>query len=144
MSDRVVEVARQAHRDHWRMSGDEGTGDRLAKLVTDTWQARVMAEDHHRFAVEVRIAPNLRERIDVVDVTDGVAYELKVSPNNAHFEFYRDIFKVVVARDSGLTQLKRFVFLVPSAAGKKLLANMGGAIVADAPKIGLIIEVVAL
>jgi len=144
MHDRVVELARKAHRDHWLMSGDEGTGDRLAKLVTDTWQASVIAEDLHRFSVEVPIATNLRERIDVVDMTDGIAYELKVSPNNAHFEFYRDIFKVIVARDSGLPELKRFVFLVPEAAAKKLLANLGGAVVADAHKIGLSIQVVGL
>ena len=139
----MVQLAREAHQAHWRMSGHEGTGDRLAKRVTDQWQAAVRAMNSSRYDVEVRVTPNLRERIDVVDRTAEVAYELKVSPNNAHFEFYRDIFKVIIARDSGL-QVQRFVFLTPSAAANKLLANMGGAVVRDAKRFGLIIEVVGL
>ena len=142
--NRVVELARKAHQAHWRMSGHEGTGDRLAKRVTDQWQASLQAESSSRYAVEVSIAPNLRERIDVVDLTDGIAYELKVSPNNTHFEFYRDIFKVIIARDSGLKQIRRFIFLTPRNAANKLLASMGGAVVKDSAKFGLIIEVVGL
>jgi len=116
----------------------------LAKLVTDTWQARVMAEDRNRFAVEFAISPSLRERIDVVDLTDGVAYELKVSPNNAHFEFYRDVFKVIVARDAVLPSLRRFVFLVPDLAARRLRANMGGAVVRDSARLGLDVSIVGL
>jgi hypothetical protein len=29
MHDRIIELAERAHAAHWRMSGDEGTGDRL-------------------------------------------------------------------------------------------------------------------
>lgn len=144
MHDRIVELARQAHKKHWQMSGDEGTGDRLAKTITDEWQEYVRRGEPDRFEVEVPISENLRERIDLVDMKSGVAYELKVSPNNAHFEFYRDIFKVMIARDLRLPQLNRFVFLVPAASAKKLLASMGGVVVQVAPKLGIVIEVVGI
>ncbi len=41
MRDLVITVARETHGARWRMSGDEGAGDKLAKLVTDTWQAEL-------------------------------------------------------------------------------------------------------
>ena len=126
------------------MSGDEGTGDKLAKLVTDIWQAALAAKAPERFAIEYQVAPHLRERIDVVDLVAGVAYELKASPNNVHMEFYRDIFKVILARDNRLPTLKRFVFLTPKSAAVKLGRGMGKAVVEDATRLGLRIEVVAL
>jgi len=144
MRDRVIEIAEQAHALHWRMSGDEGTGDRLAKMVTDVWQAGVVAAQPGRFAVEYLVSPRLRERIDVVDLEDGVVYELKVSPNNAHFEFYKDIFKTIVARDTRLPSLRKFVFLVPESAACVLMRNLAGAVVADAHKLGIEIEIVGL
>lgn len=144
MHDKVIALAASAHAMHWRMSGDEGTGDRLAKLVTDVWQASVKACDPDRFAVEYVVAPHLRERIDVVDLKKGIGYELKVSPNNAHFEFYKDIFKVIVARDTRLTHMRKFVFLVPEKAASALMRNLAGAVVADAHKLGLEIEIVGL
>jgi hypothetical protein len=126
------------------MSGDEGTGDRLARLITDTWQAQLRNHAQGRFAIEYQVAPHLRERIDVVDVVAGVAYELKVSPNNVHMEFYRDIFKVILARDNRLSHLNRFVFLTPAAGAAKLARGMGKAVIEDALRLGLSIEVVAI
>ena len=144
MRDLVVKHARKAHREHWRMTGDKGTGDRLASAVTRSWQRAVTAAAPKRFEVEYRVASGLRERIDLVDPQDGVAYELKVSPNNAHFEFYRDIFKVLLARDRRLPSLRQFVFLVPEQAAAKLLRSMGGAVVAESASLGIKIEVVGI
>jgi len=144
LKDTIVGLARKAHSEHWRMSGDEGTGDRLASKVTESWQRAVTAIDPRRFHVEYQIAPHLRERIDIVDLEDGTAYELKVSPNNAHFEFYRDIFKVIVARDTQLPTLRRFVFIAPTLAADKLMRNLGGAVVADSLSLGLSLEVAGI
>ena len=91
----VVKLAREAHSSIWKMSGDESTGDKLAAKITRSWQDAVEQEFGARFRPEHPIADELRERIDLVDLRDGVAYELKVSPNNDHSEFYRDIFKVL-------------------------------------------------
>jgi len=126
------------------MSGDEGTGDKLAKLITDTWQSTLKNHNQERFAIEYQVASHLKERIDVVDLVSGIAYELKVSPNNVHMEFYRDIFKVILARDNRLSHLQRFVFLTPAQGASKLSRGMGKAVIDDASKLGLSIEVVSL
>jgi hypothetical protein len=144
MRDEVVRLAREAHQAHWRMSCDEGTGDRLATQVCCAWQAGVRQLDPARFVIEARIGGGLREWIDVVDRVDGVAYELKVSPNNAHFEFYRDVFKVMLAKTASLPQLRQFLFLAPAPAAKKLMANMGGAVVRQQLGLPIHIEIVGL
>jgi hypothetical protein len=70
--DVVVRLAEEAHAAHWQMSGDEGTGDKLAKLITETWQRRLQETVPGRFAVEYGIASHLKQRIDVVDPIDGI------------------------------------------------------------------------
>ena len=59
-------------------------------------------------------------------------------------EFYRDIFKVILARDNRLSILRRFVFLTPAAGAARLSRGMGKAVIEDASRLGLSIEVVAL
>src|SRR5689334_7104627 len=100
--DAIVALAQAAHRSHWLMTGLEGEGDKLAALVTETWQDAVVARFGPDIVPEFPIGEGLRQRIDLVDQTERVAYELKVSPNNIHFDFYRDIFKVIIARDNSL------------------------------------------
>jgi hypothetical protein len=56
LDDLVVSAARTAHVTHWRMTSDESTGDKLAKLITDTWQAEVLKHSKGRFAIEYQIA----------------------------------------------------------------------------------------
>lgn len=139
--DEIVAEARRAYKRHWRMTGEESTGDKLAALVTRTWQEAVSSSDPDRFSVEFSVATHLKERIDLVDRREGVAYELKVSPNNPHFEFYRDVFKVVVARQHALANLKRLVFLTPGPAANKLLSGLAGQVVKDSGRLGIAIEI---
>jgi hypothetical protein len=140
-SDKIVAAARRAHEQHWRITGDESTGDKLAALVTKTWQDAVKSSDPERFVVEFAVAPHLGERIDLVDIREGIAYELKVSPNNAHFEFYRDVFKAVVAKHHTLGKLERLVFLTPGPAATKLLAGLAGQVVNGSDQLGIAIEI---
>jgi hypothetical protein len=133
-------MAREAHKKHWRMSGDAGTGDVLAAAVTADWQRAVLAAHPRRFVAEQPVG-QLRERIDLVDLEDGVAYELKVSPNNDHFEFFRDIFKVIVARDNGLPQLRAFCFLCPEEAARRYSNGLRKAVLYEGPRLGLSISV---
>ena len=139
--DEVVVAAQKAHRAHWRMSGDESEGDKRAATVTRAWQDAVCRKDPRAFVAEFRVAKHLRERIDLVDIKRGIAYEMKVSPNNAHFEFYRDVFKAIVARDQGLTRLGRLVFMTPAVAAQRLRANLAGQVVRDATRLGLRLEI---
>ena len=94
--------------------------------------------------MEYKIAPHLLERIDLVDTQEGVAYEPKTSPNNPHHEFYRDVFKVVIARDNGLLSLTNFVFIAPVPAADKLLRSMGSAVITAGTSLGLSIEIVGI
>lgn len=83
----------------------------------------------------------LRQRIDLVDKHDLVAYELKVSPNNTHFEFYRDIFKVIIARDNALPGLDHFVFITPEIGAQTLQRGLGQAVIEHDATLRLNIEV---
>lgn len=125
------------------MSGDAGTGDKLAAAVTADWQSAVMAAFPGRFVAEQQVG-QLRERIDLVDLLGGVAYELKVSPNNDHFEFYRDIFKVLVARDNGLPQIKSFCFVCPLEAARRYDNGLRKAVLGEGARLGLSLSVAAL
>ena len=111
----VVKLAAMMHGRFWQNTGNESDGDRLASLVTKHWQQAVLDNAPKQFIQEYPVANHLNERIDLVDKENGIAYELKVSPNNTHFEFYKDIFKVVLARDNLLPHLNRFVFKIGRA-----------------------------
>src|SRR5437016_7957598 len=140
--DEVVAAAQQAHRAHWRMTGDESEGDERADAVTKAWQDAVCRKEPRTLVAEFRVAEHLRERIDLVDTKRGIAYEMKVSPNNAHFEFYRDVFKAIVARDHGLQKLSRLVFMTPAIAAQRLRANLAGEVLRDAAtRLGLRLEI---
>jgi len=140
----VIDLAREAHAKHWRMSGDAGTGDKLAAAVTADWQKAVLAKYPGRFYAEHPVADHLNERIDLVDLEEGIAYELKVSPNNDHFEFYRDIFKALVARDNSAPQIKAFCFVCPEQAAKRYENGLRKAVLAEGPRLGLALSVEAL
>ena len=139
--DTIVELAQVAHRAHWAMTGLAGEGDKRASLVTATWQQSAIAQLGPDLIREFPIGEGLRERIDLVDRTERIAYELKVSPNNTHFEFYRDIFKVIIARDNALPGLDRLVFITPVQGARTLERAFALAVIEHAGSIHLQVEV---
>ena len=70
--EQVIRLAREAHAANWRLSGDESTGDKLAARITAEWQKKVQEAFGSRFQPEHPVADGLRERIDLVDLRDGV------------------------------------------------------------------------
>lgn len=140
----VIRLAREAHTKYWRMSGDAGTGDKLAATITTAWQISVRSAFPERFVAEHPIATHLDERIDLVDLVEGIAYELKVSPNNDHFEFYRDIFKVLVARDHTLPKLKAFCFVCPREAAKRYDRGLRKTVLEWGSRLNLLLSVAEL
>lgn len=140
----VIKLCREAHSKHWRMSGDAGTGDKLAAAVTADWQNAVLSKYPGRFSAEHPVADHLNERIDLVDLEAGVAYELKVSPNNDHFEFYRDIFKVLIARYNSTPQIRSFCFVCPAQAANRYKKGLRKAVLEEGPRLGLALTVEAL
>jgi hypothetical protein len=142
--DQVVRLAREVHSSLWRMSSDESIGDKLAARITSAWQDRVQGTFPERFVSEHPVARHLHERIDLVDLEHGVAYELKVSPNNDHFEFYRDIFKVLIARDNLLPQLREFCFLCPAVAARRYGRGLRKAVLDEGPRLNLVLFVASI
>jgi hypothetical protein len=140
----IIRLAQEAHRRHWRMAGNVGLGDRLAATVTMEWQRDVENKYGSERFIRERPVGELREHIDLVDTVNGVAYELKVSPNNDHFEFYRDIFKVLIARDNGLPQLRSFCFLCPEVTAARYNAGLRRAVINEGQRLGLSIFVAAV
>jgi hypothetical protein len=127
--DEIIVLAQGAHRAHWQASSDESTGDKAASQVTRIWQAEVTRLHPKRFIAEYAVGGELRERIDLVDVEHHVAFELKVSPNNTHFELYRDIFKIWLHNERNELAIQELVFITPEAGAAKVNRNFGAAVV---------------
>jgi hypothetical protein len=82
-----------------------------------------------RFRAEYSVGDGFNEKIDLVDMQDAVAYELKVSKNNTHFEFYRDIFKIAVHNaHNPRWQIKKLIFITPAEGATKLETRYGQAV----------------
>jgi hypothetical protein len=138
--DAIVNLAQQAHRQHWTDTGNASRGVFGATKVTEVWQQACVAAFGRAVQPEFAIGDHLSKRIDLVDVEELTAYELKVSPKNAHFELYKDIFKVIIARDNMLKGLNKFIFIAPSAGLKVVNNAFTRSVVAHGESIGLSIQ----
>jgi hypothetical protein len=127
--EETIASAQRAHRAHWQASSDESTGDKAASQVTRTWQDEVTSLHPKRFVAEYAVAVGLRERIDLVDTERRVAFDLKDSPNNTHFELYRDIFKIWLHNERNAPPIQELVFITPEAGAMKVRRNFGAAVV---------------
>jgi len=125
----IVELAGMKHRQSWKKSSNVSEQTKAAQSVCRSWQQAVKDNFKDRFSAEHPVGDGFKEKIDLVDLQDAVAYELKVSKNNTHFEFYRDIFKVAVhnAHNSRL-KIKKLVFIAPTAGADKLRTAYGKAV----------------
>ena len=77
--------------------------------------------DQDRFQIEVLVAPDLDQRIDVLDAGTGTAYEFKVSGKNATSEFYKDVVKVILWNQKRKRKITRLVFITEEEWGRKYL-----------------------
>lgn len=125
----VVNLAALKHRQAWKKSSNVSEQTKSAQGVCISWQQAVADNFQDRFRAEYQVGDGFNEKIDLVDLQDAVAYELKVSKNNTHFEFYRDIFKIAVhnAHNPRL-QIKKLVFITPTAGADKLRTAYGNAV----------------
>ncbi len=96
----VVEWAREAYRRGWSRSVDVSASTRESQAICKEWQKRVRTADSARFACEVTVSEEFRERIDLIDHLSATAYEMKVSGKNPTHEFFKDVFKVLVSLKS--------------------------------------------
>ena len=125
----VVNLAALKHQQAWKKSSNVSEQTKSAQGVCISWQQAVTDNFQDRFRAEYQVGDSFNEKIDLVDLEDAVAYELKVSKNNTHFEFYRDIFKIAVhnAHNPRL-QIKKLVFITPTAGADKLRTAYGNAV----------------
>lgn len=135
---------RKVHEDYWRSNQDVSKATKAAIRITREWQDQVIAKAPH-FAKEFPVA-GLGERIDLLDTTARVAYELKVSPNNTHMEFYRDVFKILAHNEASKKsdRILRLIFITPKAGATKLSRGLGQAACRISEKFGFTVEVMAL
>ena len=88
----IIETLRNIHQKYRLKDADVSSHTKSAQRITKEWQAKVCKG---LIKSEVSVSPENNEKIDVVDLKDKVAYELKVSGKNTHHEFYKDIVKVL-------------------------------------------------
>ena len=95
--NQVVNLALKAHQEIWAAGNNVAEQTRRAQKTCKLWQKLVADKYPKRFLAEHGLKKKgLGQKIDLVDTKDGVAYELKASPNNVHMEIYRDVFKALV------------------------------------------------
>ena len=108
------------------MSGNTSTGTKAAIAATKKWQQEVLKLGDPAVHVEYSIGGGLGEKIDVANLATKTAYEMKVSPNNTHFEFYRDIFKILAHNEVNThRQINTLVFITPESSATKIRDGLG-------------------
>lgn len=86
-------------------------GDSCADKLCKQWQELALKIPNSEFVAEANVAGN--SPIDLLDLSNGIAYELKYSHKNVKHEFYKDLFKVLIFNQepSNNIKIKTFVFL---------------------------------
>src|SRR4051812_27256755 len=95
LENEVIEAAQLAFSSRLRGSSDVSENTKNAQAIAKAWRSAVHRIDPDRFQIEALVAPELDQRIDVIDTEDCVAYEFKVSGKNAWAEFYKNIVKII-------------------------------------------------
>lgn len=119
MSNIILSVLEETHNRLWGMGANVSSQTSRAQRLTREWQDNLVAIDPARYKAEFVAGSNSSYKIDLVDLKDRIAYELKVSQNNAHFEFYKDVFKILYANKSKKI-IDKLVFCCPAAAKSTL------------------------
>lgn len=142
MKNIVLTKLDETHNEYWGSGKSVSAQTSRAQKLTAVWQKRLVEVDSIRYKPEF-IANNdaggRSHKIDLVDTVDRVAYELKVSENNPHFEFYKDVFKVLYANSSEKI-IDKLVFCCPSNAEKKL-GSLANFVTTLSNKLDLIVEI---
>jgi hypothetical protein len=144
IEDQVVALAAQAHCAAWSAGKDVSAQTRKAQDTCKHWQQAVKERFQSRFEAECGISGEKcgpSQKIDLVDVEERVAYELKSSPNNVHMEIYRDVFKALVFNERNSSErILTLVFIAPKAGIQKLGTAFPKDVQAISARMGLILK----
>jgi hypothetical protein len=94
---------------------------RTPRLLAKAWRGAVHELDADRFQIEAMVAPELDQKIDVVDLETACAYEFKVSGKNAWAEFYKDVVKAIIWNQKRKKKLSSLVFITEEKHGRPFL-----------------------
>jgi len=101
---------KKLYADNRKTKGTISEKTKSAQKIGKKWQERLKSDP--KFSIEVSISNDSKEKIDVVDTDNGIAYELKVSGKNVKHEFYKDAFKVLVYNEKNKDEaVSTFVFI---------------------------------
>ncbi|TXH64814.1 MAG: hypothetical protein E6Q88_14970 [Lysobacteraceae bacterium] len=121
MDDLVILKAQEAFARRLRGSSDVSENTRNSQAIAKAWRAAVDALDPDRYRIEVLVAPEFDQRIDVLDQSSRTAYEFKVSGKGSHAEFYKDVVKVLLWNRRRKERIARLVFITEEEWGRKHL-----------------------
>ncbi len=123
MEDPVVAFAQLAFSLRLKVSNsnDVSAHTKNAQAIAKRWRGSVHELDPDRFHIEAMVAPELDQKIDVVDTETACAYEFKVSGKNACAEFYKDIVKVIIWNQKRKKKLSSLVFITEEECGRPFL-----------------------
>lgn len=109
----IIQSLREIHKKHRLKDSDVSSHTKSAQRITKEWQETVC---HGEIAAEVKVTPENNERTDIVNHQMGIAYELKVSGNNTHHEFFKYLIKILTYNEYQLesTKIKKMVFISES------------------------------
>jgi len=121
MEDPVIKAAQLAFSSRLKDSSDVSENTKNAQHIAKAWRGSVHELDPDRFQIEAMVAPDLDQKIDVVDSETACAYEFNVSGKNAPAEFYKDIVKVIIWNRKRRKKLSSLVFITEEKDGRPLL-----------------------
>ena len=121
MKDPVVLAAQAAFANRLRDSSHVSDNTKNAQAIAKAWRSGVHELDPDRYLIEALVAPDLDQKIDVLDTETHTAYEFKVSGKNATGEFYKDVVKVIVWNRKRKHLIGKLVFITEETWGRKYL-----------------------
>lgn len=121
MNDPVVLAAQAAFAARLREGSDVSDHTRNAQAIAKAWRLAVHDLNPDRYQIESLVAPDLDQRLDVLDTETHTAYEFKVSGKNATGEFYKDIVKVIVWNQRRKKTIHRLIFITEEEWGRRYL-----------------------
>ena len=112
LDEGVIKIAKEIHQRIRRHRNNVPDQTREARQITLEWQKECITRLGNHFLEEVRVDNHSKEKIDLLDTKKKIAYEMKVSGNNAHHEFYKDVMKVIMYNENHKgDEIRKLVFL---------------------------------
>ncbi|TXB55702.1 hypothetical protein FRY97_21900 [Phaeodactylibacter luteus] len=109
---KIISAAKRIRDEHWNKSSNVSFATKSSNKIHKEWQ-RAIKSEFPQIEIECKVANIANEKIDVVDVENKIAYELKVSGNNISHEFYKNLCKVITynCHQNKNSMIKEFVFM---------------------------------